>query len=226
MTVNGGKITGMEVQKYKMIFRDSLNFNPQSLAKWPETFGLTDVSKGIFPHRFNRPENWNDVVPYPEKKEFSYEVMKAKEKAEFDQWYEKDRMEKQGQYNFREEFVRYCSMDVTVLRKCCLLFRELFMGISGGMCPFVTAMTIAGLCNKFWRAKILKENQIGLIPTNGFHKNRLQSAKALKWMSFVMQDEDLDIQHRDNGGEKRVQRVFVDGYCENNNTVYEFHGCW
>ena len=226
MTMNGGKILGMKVEDgLDITIRDSLNFNPQSLAKWPETFGLEGVSKGTFPHRFNRPENWNKVVQYPGKNEFGYETMKAKEKAEFDRWYEEDKTAKNGLYDFQAEFVRYCSMDVTVLRKCCLLYRELFIDISNGICPFVSSMTVAGLCNRFWRTKILEKNQIGLIPVNGF-KSRPQSVKAMKWLNFLADDETIEIQHRDSGGEKKIGRYYVDGFCEETNTVYEFYGCW
>ena len=226
MTMNGGKVMGMKVEdELNITVRDSLNFNPQSLASWPATFGLTEVSKGTFPHRFNRPENWNKVVTYPGKEEFGYASMKQKDKQEFDAWYEEDRLAKRGMYDFQSEFVRYCSMDVTVLRKCCLLYRELFLSISNGICPFVSSMTIAGLCNRFWRTKFLEENLIGLLPVNGF-RGKPQSAKALKWLNFIAQDENIDIQHRDNGGEKKIGRFFVDGFCEDTNTVYEFNGCW
>jgi hypothetical protein len=72
LIMNGGKILQCVIPKLGIEFRDSLNYNPQSLARWPETFGIPNVSKGTFPHRFNRPENWNNVVPYPELSDFGY----------------------------------------------------------------------------------------------------------------------------------------------------------
>lgn len=38
--------------------------------------------------------------------------------------------------------------------------------------------------------------------------------------------EDLYIQHAENGGEYRIPgtRYFVDGFCEETNTIYEFYG--
>jgi G:T-mismatch repair DNA endonuclease (very short patch repair protein) len=223
--MNGGKVMSMDVPELKMKFVDSLNYNQQSLASWPKTFGLEDVNKGTFPHAFNRPENWDRTVPYPGKSEFGYERMKGKDRVEFDAWYAEDSVAKGGLYEFRKEFVDYCRQDVTVLRKCCLLFRELFMEISGGMCPFVTAKTIAGLCHEFWRALILEEDQIGRLPINGYNRNRHQSVKALKWLNWVEQETGHSLQHRDSGGEAKVAGRFVDGFHEETDHVYEFHGC-
>ena len=50
LIMNGNKIVQLEVEKYKIHFRDSLNYNPQSLAKGPATFGLQGIGKGRFPH--------------------------------------------------------------------------------------------------------------------------------------------------------------------------------
>jgi hypothetical protein len=224
--MNGGKIVSLEVPSFNIHFRDSLNYNQQSLAEWPKTFGLTGVSKGTFPHAFNRPENWDKILPYPEKSVFGYDRIKKKNRAEFDAWYTEDRRNKNGLYDFRKELVDYCRQDVTVLRLRCLRFRDLFMEINEGMCPFVSATTIAGLCHAFWRAKILEENLIGRLPVNGFNLNRHQSVKALKWLRWMEQQAGQEIRHRDSGGEVKVCGRFVDGLHEGSKTVYEFHGCW
>ena len=223
--MNGGKILSMDVPKLNMKFRDSLNYNPQSLAKWPATFGLGGVSKGQFPHRFNRPQNWHNGCAFPEPEEFGVAAMRSKEKSEFLEWHRVEKGSKNGRYDFWSEFVGYCSMDVTVLRKCCLLFRNLFMEISGGMCPFVTATTIAGLCNSYWRSRILANNQIGLL--SPVITNRFQSVKALKWMEYKSWEDDCHIQHRNSvGGEVKIGSYYVDGLAATVGRVYEFHGCW
>ena len=42
--------------------------------------------------------------------------------------------------------------------------------------------------------------------------------------------QSIQIQHARNGGEKSViingNNYKVDGYCEQNNTIYQFHGCY
>ena len=49
----GGKIKNIFVPSLNMYFRDSLAYVPTSLAKFPAVVGLTDISKGAFPHHFN-----------------------------------------------------------------------------------------------------------------------------------------------------------------------------
>ena len=226
--MNGGKILQLDVRgmDFSIKFRDSLNYNPQSLAKWPATFGIPNVSKGHFPHRFNRPENWNQLnpVPFPTLEDFDYTTIPAKDKPVFLQWYEEEKARLGGVYDFRREFTDYCRMDVTILRLCCQQFRNLFLDISGGLCPFVSALTIAGLCSVFWRTRLLKKEQIGLIPRQS--DNRFQSKVAIKWLEYESEEIHQDIQHRGNSHrEHQVGRFFVDGFCEATNTVYEFHGC-
>ena len=41
-----------------------------------------------------------------------------------------------------------------------------------------------------------------------------------------MEVNDIHIQHVRNGGEKRVGKYSLDGYCEEFHTAYEFQGCF
>ncbi|XP_055342667.1 uncharacterized protein LOC129591156 isoform X2 [Paramacrobiotus metropolitanus] len=223
--LNGGKILQLDVPLLNIRFRDSINYNPQSLAKWPATFGLPDISKGTFPHRFNRKENWDQVVPFPSMDEYGYQGMNTKSKDSFREWYEKEKMEKNNIFDFRQEFVQYCKMDVTVLRLCCQQFRKLFQGISKGLCPFVSSLTIAGLCNKYWRTFMLKPEQIGLLPHGLNARNRHQSVKAKKWLSWMEEDGNCEIQSVINGSEHNIGPYHVDGYRDDIHMVYEFYGC-
>ena len=180
--MNGGKIMSLDVPTFDIKFRDSYSFCPQSLASWPKTFGLTDVVKGTFPHRFNRPENWNKVMPFPTVEHFGIETMRSPQKSEFSEWYEAEKCAKKGMYDFNEEISSYCKKDVEVLRRCCELFRKLFMDISSGICPFVFSTTIAGLCSYYWRSRILKPDMIGLLPV--VSTNRFQSLAAMMWLDW------------------------------------------
>lgn len=226
--MNGGKIMSLDSGgDLKIQFRDSLSYNPQALAKWPKTFGLPELSKGYFPHRFNAPQNWNKQgLRFPTKEEYGYIHMKECEKQEFSRWYEEEKATKQGVFNFREEMENYCRMDVTVLRICCMKFREIFREIASGMCPFASATTIAGLCNKFWRMELLKENQIGLLPSNSSHTKGTPSRKAVQLLSYLSKKLHCQIQHYYNGGEVRINGISVDGYCTAAKTVFEFYGCF
>lgn len=52
------------------------------------------------------------------------------------------------------------------------------------------------------------------------------SQMAIEWLEYVEQKEEIKIQHAENIGEYQMPntKYKVDGYCEETNTVYEFHG--
>lgn len=53
------------------------------------------------------------------------------------------------------------------------------------------------------------------------------SVKQIKWLNHIMDTEDIFIKHALNGGEHVLPKnIKVDGYCEETNTVYEYHGCF
>lgn len=76
--------------------------------------------------------------------------------------------------------------------------------------------------NWFATPKDLLNRQTGCPRCN----NRSYSQLAIKWIKEMEISENIIIQHAENGGEYNIQgtKYFVDGYCTNTNTVYEFHG--
>lgn len=73
----------------------------------------------------------------------------------------------------------------------------------------------------------MKEDSIGVIPTNGYRLSENQSKIALKWLYFVEMDSKIQIQHAGKGKEFFHQSFGrVDGYHAPTNTVLEFNGCW
>lgn len=53
------------------------------------------------------------------------------------------------------------------------------------------------------------------------------SRKQIEWLNNIMEKENIHIQHAENGGEFYIQGIGkVDGYCQETNTVYEFHGSY
>ena len=51
------------------------------------------------------------------------------------------------------------------------------------------------------------------------------SKKSIRWLEYISSKDDIKIQHAENIGEKYIfGKTKVDGYCKENNTVYEFHG--
>ncbi len=56
--------------------------------------------------------------------------------------------------------------------------------------------------------------------------NKFYSKISIEWLTFVMLNENIDIQHAKNGGEFIIPTTNyrADGYCSKTNTVYEFNG--
>lgn len=54
------------------------------------------------------------------------------------------------------------------------------------------------------------------------------SKKSIEWLNYVSKNENINIQHAENGGEKSLiinnKKYRVDGWCDKTNTVYEFAG--
>ncbi len=60
------------------------------------------------------------------------------------------------------------------------------------------------------------------------HCHTHYSKKQIAWLTDVAREQNIHIQHAQNGGEFRVpglgMRRAVDGYCRETNTIYQFHG--
>ena len=221
--LRGAKILSMTIPMFNIKFIDSLNFIPMSLAKLPKTFGQTELCKGYFPHLFNKEENQDYVGPIPCQNDYGVNFMKPGERGAFIAWH-KEQVENNYEFNFKEEIVKYCRSDVDILRKCCLLFREMLRDETG-IDPFERSLTIASYCHEVYRTNYLKKDTIAVFQHDRQLKMK-QSNMAVKWLSYVMEKEDIHIQHVRNGGEKRIGRYSLDGYCEETNTAYEFQGCF
>ena len=221
--LRGAKILSMTIPMFNIKFIDSLNFIPMSLAKFPKTFGQTELCKGYFPHLFNKEENQNYVGPIPCQNDYGVNFMKPEERKAFIAWH-KEQVESNYLFDFQKEIVKYCRSDVDIMRKCCLLFREMLRDETG-IDPFGKSLTIASYCHEVYRTNFLKEDTIAIFTHDRQLKTK-QSNMAVKWLSYVMEKEDIHIQHVRNGGEKRVGLYSLDGYCEETHTAYEFQGCF
>ena len=221
LILRGAKILSMTIPMFNIKFIDSLNFIPMSLAKFPKTFGETELCKGYFPHLFNKEENWNYVGPIPCQNDYGVNFMKPEERKVFIAWH-KEQVESNYLFDFQKEIVKYCRSDVDIMRKCCLLFREMLRDETD-IDPFGKSLTIASYCHEVYRTKFLKKDTIAVFQHDRQLKTK-QSNMAVKWLSYKMENEDIHIQHVRNDGEKRVGRYSLDGYCEETHTAYEFQG--
>ena len=219
----GAKSLSLKVPDWNIKFIDSINFIPMALAKFPKTFGQDELCKGYFPHAFNKDENQNYVGPIPCQNDYGVNFMKPGERDAFIAWHD-EQVANNYRYDFREEIIKYCRSDVDILRKCCLLYREMFRKETD-IGPFNKALTIASYCQEVYRTNFLKKDTIAIFNNHRQWKIK-QSNVAVTWLSYISEKEDLYIQHVRNGGEKRVAPYSLDGYCEETNTAYEFQGCF
>ena len=121
----------------------------------------------------------------------------------------------------REEIVKYCSMDVTVLRLCALNFRSDFINLCK-IDPF-RSVTIAAACQKYYRTFLLQKDEIAVISGHGYQTNRKTSAEATEWLEWLNNQSSGNIQHGRNGKEYEVGKYFVDGFESFTNTAYEYN---
>ena len=215
----------------KIKFIDSLNFIPMALSKFPKTFGQDELCKGYFPHFFNKNENQDYVGPIPCQDDYGVNFMMPEAREAFIAWHQ-EQVENNYVFDFRHEILKYCRSDVDILAECCKLYREMLKGVTSmdgnvetGIDPFDKALTIAGYCMQVYRTKFLQKDTIALLPQHQELK-RKQSHEALQWLSYTAEKEGIRIQHARNGGEKRVGNYYLDGYCEETHTAYEYQGCY
>ena len=105
--------------KFHLRFVDSLSFFLCPLAKLSETFQI-DTVKGHFPHKFKIVENQNYIGKMPGEEMFFANNMKPDQYKEFKEWYDQ---EDKNNWNFKDEFIKYCVADVVVLAESVLKLR-------------------------------------------------------------------------------------------------------
>ena len=244
---NGCKL--LEIKHDRIRFIDSMSFFQMPLSAFPKTFGLTELCKGYFPHKFNVPgdEHQHYVGILPSRDYYMPETMSLEGRQAFETWHQEQR--DQGVvFHFQKELLAYCSSDVRLLKQGCLTFKRMFEDLTG-FNPF-DHVTIASACNRDLRMNRMIPNSIASEPAGhkGWRNNINQSLPALHWLTWcdhqlrqrALQDLNPDdllasanpgpqyIQHVRNEGEYKIPgtNFHVDGYCPDTHTVYEFQGCF
>ena len=219
---NGCKL--LEVKHDRIRFIDSLSFFQMPLSAFPKTFGLTELKKGYFPHKFNIPTHQMYVGIVPALDYYMPETMSVEGKQALEKWHQEQR-EKEVVFDFQQELVAYCKSDVRLLKQGCLTFKRLFEA-QAGFNPF-DHITIASACNKDLRMNRMIPNSIASEPVRGWKNKINQSKVAIEWLTWC-QKQTQTIQHADNAGEYCIPgtNLYVDGFDVTTNTIYEFHGCY
>ena len=152
------------------------------------------------------------------------ETMSPEGKKALEKWHQEQR-DKGVVFDFQKELVEYCESDVRLLKQGCLTFKRLFEA-QAGFNPF-DQITIASACNRDLRMNRMIPNSIASEPIRGCKNSINHSNVAIQWLTWCAQEQSSNIQHARNAGEVRIPTVgFVDGYCHDTQTVYEFQGCF
>ncbi|XP_072377781.1 uncharacterized protein [Diabrotica undecimpunctata] len=210
---NGSKLMLLEVEALKLKIIDSSNFVAGPLSGFPKTFGLHELKKGYFPHFFNTPENTHYEGCLPDIAYYGPNTMKTKQRSDFKKWYDEH---KNDHFVLQKELHTYCDSDVDILRRGCLEFRKEFLEIAN-IDPF-QYLTIASVCMAIYRSKYLRTNTIGVVKQE---IKETYSRASIKWLN-----QFSNVQHALNGGEVTICGAKVDGFSEESNTVYQYHGCF
>jgi hypothetical protein len=174
-------------------------------------------------------ENQNYIGSIPDIEYYSPDTKSEKDRRKFIAWHE-ELTKTNYVFDFQKEMYIYCSQDVTILRLCCAQFRESFLAQTQ-VDPF-THCTVASAVMSVYRSKYLKKDTIAIVPKNLYHgENKQYSKSSIEWLEFIAAQKNLTIMHACNGGEKPIFDVelgktyYVDGFCKETNTVYEFYAC-
>ena len=242
---NGCKL--LEVKHDCICFIDSMSFFQMPLSAFPATFGLTELCKGYFPHKFNLPgdryQNYVGILPSLDY--YMPETKSPEDRQALETWHQEQRA--------KNVVFDFCESDVRLLKQVCLTFKRLFEDLTG-FNPF-DHITIASACNRDLRMNRMIPYSIASEPTRGWRNKINQSTPALHWLTWcdhqlrqralqdLNPDDDHDllanaypdhpsrrqyVQHVRNAGEYNIPgtNFKVDGYCPDTRTVYGFQGCF
>ena len=125
-------------------------------------------------------------------------------------------------FDFKKEILEYCRSDVDILRRGIMKLREDFIQLEN-IDP-LSYITIASFCMMIYRSNYITKKTIAIVPE--YAKTDNFSKMSIMWLNYV--SNGVNIQHALNGGEKELnignKTYKVDGFCEENNMVYEFLG--
>jgi len=138
------------------------------------------------------------------------------------EWY-KAKKDEGYVFDFKKELKEYRRSDVDILRRSMMKFREDFTTLEN-IDP-LQYITIASVCSTIYRSNYIPSGSIAI--QKDVTSGEKYSEKSINWLDWLSKKDGIKIQHALNGGEHKIKGVGkVDGFCKENNTVYEFQGCF
>ena len=216
-----------ELKTNNLKFKDSCLFLPMSLSSMPKAFGFEDQKKGIYPYLFNHPANYGKTLPgLPPIDYYSPKTMKKAERDQFTSWYEGNQT---TQFDADKELHAYCENDVSLLHQGLARYMKASLEMTT-FNPIVHSCTFASFSFFLIKHQHMKVGQVGILPENGYHSNDVQSKLAIKYIKWVEQQRNIELQYILRGGEHffhhNGRKIKVDAYHQPTNTVIEVLGCW
>ncbi|XP_059487267.1 uncharacterized protein LOC132203479 [Neocloeon triangulifer] len=232
--MRGQKILSATLRKDDVTVKllDFYNFVPSSLGNMCKAFNLDpNLSKGSFPHYFNRPENYNyDEVAMPPIENWHPEAMKVGDKEKFEKWWAESDAElkrENKKWNFKDQIMQYCRDDVKILHQAATAFCKEMRKLK--VVPFLQAVTIASLCMLIYKVNFMAAKTIGIIPKNGYRLADNQSGAALDYLLYIENQMGIIMKHAARGREFKVDGIPVDGYykdAQGREHIFQYHGCY
>ena len=137
-----------------------------SLTNFTSTFGLEELKKGWFSHKFSKLENLHYEGMIPDLHYYEPQHIDAKKKKTRETWHAEEVM-KGDVWNFEKERLEYCKSDVKLMKEGCLKFAEDTMR-DAGFNPLKQCITIASTCHFFWRNLQMEPKTIAIEPPHGW----------------------------------------------------------
>jgi len=239
---DGHKLLQLSLPQFKMRFIDSHRYVPLPLSQLPKRFEninrilgentLSANEKGIFPFKFNREEHYDYVGAIPGKEWFVDEFTTVDKEKKIEEFL----ISKRGQlYDFKKELFTYLKADVLLLAAavCCLLeefaqFQESIQAEKADddklwfHCFSKPFITLPQFIHALWRTYGLNHT-LYLLANQTFP--RKTSYGELEWLGYVKTSHPNLICASATGRQERVGSYYLDGYCPDTKTAFEFLGC-
>ena len=104
--------TGTKTFHFKhknLMFKDSLSFLNMQLTNFTNAFGIKELKKGWFPHKFSKLEHLQYEGPIPALRYYEPQHMDAKKKKACEDWHAEEVLKREV-WNFKKELLSYCEM--------------------------------------------------------------------------------------------------------------------
>lgn len=236
---------------------DFMRFVPGSLRSVAQAFQC-ELSKGDFPHQFNDGTHMGYVGPlpphHPMGEDYWCQRHSKSQSAsrEFETWYREEACNEfctcwglvscmcgKKPWNFKEELIRYCVLDVQVLSKVVKAYREEMLSLYREgessdssvawkpvqLDPF-RCMTIAQICIRMLAQGFSSPRH--RITTLHQRNRGGMNPLALAWLDRRSRDLGVHIIHRGNWIREFFHfhlKIHLDGYAPETDTVFLFIDC-